>query len=92
MKSVKSTVSARVKSPLKQIVMDSKFTHGDAYELGAKLIATGDANKTIGIVDKNPDLKKIVREIEYRILDKRKTELEKELKDLGEKDGSREHR
>ena len=85
MKLNKATISARVESALKQIVMDSHFTHGDAYELGAKLIATGDANKTIGDVDKNPDLKKIVGEIEYRIINKRKTELEKELKDLRRK-------
>ena len=92
MKLNKATISARVESALKQIVMDSHFTHGDAYELGAKLIATGDASKAIGDVDKNPDFKKTVKEKEYEILDKRKTELEKELKDLGEKDGSREHR
>ena len=85
MKLNKSSISARVESALKQIVKDSHFTHGDAYELGAKLIATGDANKTIGAVEDNPDLKKTVKEKEYEILDKRKTELEKELKDLRRK-------
>lgn len=32
---------------LKQIVDESIFNHKDAYELGAKLIAIGDAEKTI---------------------------------------------
>ena len=35
----KSNVSARVESTLKRIVNESDFTHKDAYELGAKIIA-----------------------------------------------------
>ena len=35
----KTNISARVDITLKKIVEDSTFTHKDAYELGAKLIA-----------------------------------------------------
>lgn len=83
MKLNKASVSARVKSPLKLIVMESSFTHGDAYELGAKLIATGDANKTIDDIDENPDLLERIKKIEYKIINEQKTELEKELDRLG---------
>lgn len=43
----KTNISARVEITLKQIVDESTFNHKDAYELGAKLIAIGDAEKTI---------------------------------------------
>ncbi len=43
----KTNISARVEITLKQIVDESIFNHKDAYELGAKLIAIGDAEKTI---------------------------------------------
>ena len=39
----KTNISARVEITLKKIVEDSAFTHKDAYELGAKLIAMGNA-------------------------------------------------
>ena len=44
----KTNISARVEITLKKIVEESSFTHKDAYELGAMLIAIGDAqgNKT----------------------------------------------
>ena len=35
----KTNISARVEITLKKIVEGSTFTHKDAYELGAKLIA-----------------------------------------------------
>ena len=43
----KTNISARVEITLKKIVEESSFTHKDAYELGAMLIAIGDADKTI---------------------------------------------
>lgn len=43
----KTNISARVEITLKQIVDESIFNHKDAYELGAKLIAIADAEKTI---------------------------------------------
>ena len=42
----KTNISARVEITLKKIVEDSAFTHKDAYELGAKLIAMGNAEDT----------------------------------------------
>ncbi|MEE0024032.1 hypothetical protein [Methanobrevibacter sp.] len=33
-----------------KIVEDSTFTHRDAYELGAKLIAMGNAEETIALI------------------------------------------
>nr|WP_278944853.1 hypothetical protein [Methanobrevibacter smithii] len=41
----KTNISARVEMTLKKIVEESNFTHKDAYELGVKLIAMGDAEK-----------------------------------------------
>ena len=40
----KTNISAKVEMTLKKIVEDSTFTHKDAYELGAKLIAIVYAN------------------------------------------------
>lgn len=78
----KSNVSARVETSLKRIVKESDFTHKDAYELGAKIIAKGNAEETIISVDKDPDLKKTIRQKEYQIVSERKNQLEKELKNL----------
>ena len=46
----KTNISARVEITLKKIVEDSTFTHRDAYELGAKLIARGNAEETIALI------------------------------------------
>lgn len=78
----KSNVSARVETSLKRIVKESDFTHKDAYELGAKIIAKGNAEETIISVDEDPDLKKTIRQKEYQIVSERKNQLEKELKNL----------
>ena len=43
----KTNISARVEITLKKIVEDSSFTHKDAYELGAKLIAMGEADTLV---------------------------------------------
>ena len=67
---------------LKKIVEDSAFTHKDAYELGAKLIAIGDAEDTLAVINTNPDFERIIKHTEYRLIEARKQELEKELKDL----------
>ena len=41
MKIRKENISARVSCALKKIVVDSDFSHREAYELGAKIIASG---------------------------------------------------
>jgi len=78
----KTNISARVEITLKKIVEDSNFTHKDAYELGAMLIAIGDAEKTIALIHKNPNYEKIIKQREYRLIEARKEELERELRDL----------
>ena len=78
----KTNISARVEMTLKQIVDDSTFTHKDAYELGAKLIAIGDAEETMEIIDSDPVLQKLIKQNEYKIIQAKKEQLEKELKDL----------
>ena len=67
---------------LKKIVEDSTFTHKDAYELGAKLIAIGDAEETLTLIDNDPVLQKIIKQNEYRLIQAKKEQLEKELRDL----------
>ena len=67
---------------LKKIVEDSTFTHKDAYELGAKLIAIGDAEETMTLIDSDPVLQKIIKQNEYRLIQAKKEQLEKELRDL----------
>ena len=78
----KTNISARVDITLKKIVEDSTFTHKDAYELGAKLIAIGDAEETMEIIDSDPVLQKLIKQNEYKIIQAKKEQLEKELKDL----------
>ncbi len=78
----KTNISARVEMTLKKIVEDSTFTHKDAYELGAKLIAIGDAEETITLIDNDPALQKIIKQSEYRLIQAKKEQLEKELRDL----------
>ena len=78
----KTNISARVEMTLKKIVEDSTFTHKDAYELGAKLIAIGDAEETMEIIDTDPVLQKLIKQNEYKIIQAKKEQLEKELKDL----------
>lgn len=67
---------------LKKIVEDSTFTHKDAYELGAKLIAMGNAEETIVLINTNPDFERIMKQTEYSLIEARKLELERELRDL----------
>ena len=78
----KTNINARVDITLKKIVEDSTFTHKDAYELGAKLIAIGDAEETITLIDSDPVLQKIIKQSEYSLIQARKQQLENELKDL----------
>lgn len=78
----KTNISARVEMTLKKIVEDSTFTHKDAYELGAKLIAIGDAEETMALIDNDPVLQKIIKQSEYRLIQAKKEQLEKELRDL----------
>lgn len=78
----KTNVSARVESTLKRIVKKSDFTHKDAYEIGAKIIARENAKETITSINKDSYLDKRLKETEYEILKERKEQLEKELRDM----------
>ena len=78
----KTNISARVEITLKKIVEESSFTHKDAYELGAMLIAIGDAEETMEIIDSDPVLQKLIKQNEYKIIQAKKEQLEKELRDL----------
>lgn len=78
----KINISARVDLTLKKIVEESTLTIKDAYELGAKLIAIGDAEETMEIIDNDPVLQKLIKQNEYKIIQAKKEQLEKELKDL----------
>ena len=78
----KTTISARVEITLKKIVEDSTFTHKDAYELGAKLIAMGNAEDTLALINTNPEYEKIIKKTEYHLIEARKLELERELRNL----------
>ena len=64
----KTNISARVEITLKQIVDESTFNQKDAYELGAKLIAIGDAEKTIELIDSDPVLQKLIKQNEYQLI------------------------
>lgn len=64
----KTNISARVEITLKQIVDESTFNHKDAYELGAKLIPIGDAEKTIELIDSDPVLQKLIKQNEYQLI------------------------
>ena len=78
----KTNISARVEITLKKIVEDSSFTHKDAYELGAKLIAMGEAENTIMEINNNSAYERIIKQTEHRLIEARKLELEMELRDL----------
>ena len=78
----KTNISARVEITLKKIVEESSFNHKDAYELGAMLIAIGDAQKTLTLIHKNPNYQKVMKQTEYRLIEARKEELERELRQL----------
>lgn len=78
----KTNISARVEITLKKIVEDSSFTHKDAYELGAKLIAMGEAENTIMKINNNSAYERIIKQTEHRLIEARKLELERELRDL----------
>ena len=78
----KTNISARVEITLKKIVEDSTFTHRDAYELRAKLIAMGNAEDTLALINTNPDFERIIKQTEYSLIEARKKELERELRDL----------
>ena len=78
----KTNISARVEITLKKIVEDSSFTHKDAYELGAKLIAMGEAENTIMEINNNSAYERIIKQTEHSLIEARKLELERELRDL----------
>ena len=78
----KTNISARVEITLKKIVEDSSFTHKDAYELGAKLIAMGEAENTIMEINNNSAYERIIKQTEHHLIEARKLELERELRDL----------
>ena len=78
----KTNISARVDLTLKKIVEESTFNHKDAYELGAKLIAMGEAENTIMEINNNSAYERIIKQTEHRLIEARKLELERELRDL----------
>ena len=78
----KTNVSARVDCILKKLVEDSKFSHKDAYELGAKLIAIDNVENTLIIIHKNSNFDKLERQMKYKIILDKKNQLEKELEEL----------
>lgn len=78
----KTNISARVEITLKKIVEDSSFTHKDAYELGAKLIAMGEVENTIMEINNNSVYERIIKQTEHRLIEARKLELERELREL----------
>ena len=78
----KTNISARVEITLKKIVEDSSFTHKDAYELGAKLIAMGEAENTIMEINNKSVYERIIKQTEHRLIEARKLELERELREL----------
>lgn len=77
-----TNISARVSSTLKELVIESDFSHKDAYEIGAELIALGVAGETKDSLDSDPELKEILKRKEYSRLKARKKQLEKELKGM----------
>ena len=78
----KTNISARVEITLKKIVEESSFTHKDAYELGAMLIAIGDADQTITSIQNDSNYTRIMKQTEYRLIEERKRQLERELRNL----------
>ena len=78
----KTNISARVEITLKKIVEESSFTHKDAYELGAMLIAIGEADQTITSIQNDSNYARIMKQTEYRLIEERKRQLERELRNL----------
>ena len=61
---------------------ESSFTHKDAYELGTMLIAIGDADQTITSIQNDSNYRRIIKQTEYRLIEERKHQLERELRNL----------
>lgn len=78
----KSTISARVSNTLKKIVVDSEYSHKEAYELGAGLIAVNKAEETKTELEHDPTYEKTIKEKKTKLLRDKKRKLEKELEDL----------
>ena len=78
----KTNISARVEITLKKIVEESSFTHKDAYELGAMLIAIGDADQTITSIQNDSNYTRVMKQTENRLNEERKHQLERELRNL----------
>lgn len=78
----KSTISARVSNTLKEVVVDSEYSHKEAYELGAGLIAVNKAEETKTELEHDPTYEKAIREKKTKLLKDEKKKLEKELRDL----------
>ena len=78
----KTHISARVEITLKKIVEESSFTHKDAYELGAMLIAIGDADQTITSIQNDSNYTRNKKQTEYRLIEERKHQLEREIRNL----------
>ena len=59
-----------------------RSNHKDAYELGAMLIAIDEAQQTLTLIHNNPNYQKIMKQTEYRLIEERKHQLERELRNL----------
>ena len=78
----KTNVSARVDTALKTIVEDSEFSHKDTYELGAKLIVSGNAELFLITIESNTNYIEIEKRTRYKLIKAKKNKLEKELRDM----------
>ena len=78
----KTTVSARVLIVIKKIVNDSDYSHKEAYEIGAGVIAIGKAEEIKAMIHNDPKFERAVKEKKCKLLKDKKQEIEKELDDL----------
>ncbi|WP_298518897.1 hypothetical protein [uncultured Methanobrevibacter sp.] len=46
------------------------------------MIAMGNAEETLMLISRSSDFEKIIKQTEYRLIEARKNQLEKELRDL----------
>ena len=75
----KINIGARAEITLKKIVEDSTFTYKDANELGAKIIDIRNDEDNLTLINTNPNFEKIIKQTEYRLIEARKQEFEREF-------------
>ena len=67
---------------LKKLLSILIFPTEKHTNLGAKIIASGDAKETLSQVEKNPTSQRTIKEAECKLVEERKHQLEEELKRL----------